>query len=177
MHSKRGLYALGLLAPRVAGDAFIAPGAAIIADVVIAPQCGVWFGAVIRGDNGPVTIGAGTNIQDAALIHSLPGFPATIGELVSIGHHAIVHGCSIADRCLVGMQAVVMDRAAIASHTIIAAGALVPQGKSFPAGVLLKGSPARVARDLTDKEIRSIETNAREYIARRAYYAAALAEI
>jgi carbonic anhydrase/acetyltransferase-like protein (isoleucine patch superfamily) len=138
--------------PLISPEAFIAPGAVIIGDVEIGPGSSVWFGCVLRGDLAPIRIGARTNVQDVSVIHVSVGIPAIIGNDVTIGHMAIVHACTLADRSFVGMKACVMDRAEVEEGAMVAAGALLTPGKRVPAGELWAGSPARHVRSLTDEE-------------------------
>ena len=142
------LYEIGGQRPEIAGDAWVAPSADLIGDVHLGELASVWFGAVIRADNTPITVGARTNIQEGAMCHSDPGAPLTIGEDVTVGHHAILHGCTIGSRTLIGMGATVLNRAVIGEDCLVGAGALVTEGKEFPAGYLIVGSPARAVRPL-----------------------------
>jgi len=140
--------------PRVAPDAFVAPGAALIGDVEIGPLASVWFGCVVRGDVHQIRIGARTNVQDGTIIHATRDrFATLIGEEVTIGHRALVHGCTLEDRAFIGMGATVMDGATVESTAMLAAGALLTPGKRIPAGQLWTGTPARYARDLSADEI------------------------
>lgn len=159
------LYALEDKAPQVGEGGWIAPSADVIGDVRLGAEVSVWFQAVIRGDNEPVTIGAQSNIQDAAVLHSDPGCPLVIGEGVTVGHKAMLHGCVIGDNSLIGINAVVLNRAQIGRNTIVGAGALVPEGKVYPDGVLLLGSPARVVRELTEAQISTLRVSAAHYVA------------
>ncbi len=139
--------------PTIAGDAFIAPTASVIGDVEIGAGCGIWFGAVVRGDTNRIRIGARTNLQDGAVVHVDAGpFPAHIGCGVTIGHGAILHGCTVEDGCLVGMGARILNGAVVESGAVVAAGALVTPGKRVTAGDLWIGSPARFARRVSDGE-------------------------
>jgi carbonic anhydrase/acetyltransferase-like protein (isoleucine patch superfamily) len=139
--------------PRIAADAFIAPGAVVIGDVEIGPGTSVWFGCVIRGDVAPIRIGARTNIQDGTVVHvATADGPTDIGDDVTIGHMALIHACTLADRSFVGMKACVMDRAVVESGAMVAAGSLLTPGKRVPAGQLWAGSPARFVRTLTEDE-------------------------
>ena len=124
----------------------------------------VWFGAVIRGDNTPIAIGARSNVQEGAMLHSDPGAPLTIGEDCTIGHHAILHGCQIGDRVLIGMGATVLNRAIIPENCIVGANALVTEGKTFPPGSLIVGSPARAVRSLDDQAIAGLRVSAAHYV-------------
>ncbi len=160
------IYSLGSKAPKLpAEDRFwIAPSADIMGDVTIGEDASVWFHAVIRGDNDPITIGARTNIQDGAVLHSDDGLPLIIGEDVTVGHQAMIHSCSIGDNSLIGIGAIILARAKIGSNTIVGAGALVPEGKDYPDGVLLIGQPARVARELTPEQIGKLKHSAAHYV-------------
>lgn len=143
---------------------WIAPDAHVIADVIIGADVGIWFGAVLRGDNEPITIGACTNIQEGVMIHSDPGFPVTIAEGCSIGHHAIVHGASIGANTLVGMGAIVLNGAVIGENCLIGANALVTEGKVIPDGSLVIGSPPKVVRSLEPAAIDGVRKNAVDYV-------------
>ena len=168
------LYALGDLKPQLAGAAWAAPSAELIGDVRLGQRASVWFGAVIRADNTPILIGEDSNIQDGSVCHSDEGFPLTIGARVTVGHQAILHGCTVADDCLIGMGARILNGAVIGSECIVGAGALVTEGKTFPPGMLIVGSPARVARQLTDAEKQALRASAAHYAQKAARYAADL---
>jgi carbonic anhydrase/acetyltransferase-like protein (isoleucine patch superfamily) len=168
------LYALEGLAPRLGPATYIAGGAHVIGDVELADRCSVWFGAVLRADNGAIRIGARSNIQDGAVIHCLPQGRVELGACVSVGHQAAIHGASIADRCLIGIQAIVLDGARLECDTLVAAGSLVPPGRRFEPGVLVKGRPACAVRRLTSRELDHILANALEYAARAERFARAL---
>jgi carbonic anhydrase/acetyltransferase-like protein (isoleucine patch superfamily) len=161
------IYQLDGHEPQVAdGDeAWIAPDAAVIGRVTLGTGTGVWFGAVIRGDNEPIDIGAGTNIQEMTMIHTDPGYPVTIGEGCTIGHRAIIHGCTIGDNSLVGMGAIILNGARIGRNCLVGAGALVTEGKEFPDGSLIVGSPAKVVRQLDEGAIEGLRLSARGYVA------------
>jgi carbonic anhydrase/acetyltransferase-like protein (isoleucine patch superfamily) len=168
------LYALGDLRPQLAEGAWAAPSADLIGDVQLGPRASVWFGAVIRADNTPILIGADTNIQDGAVCHSDPGAPLTVGERVTVGHQAILHGCTLAPDCLVGMGARILNGASIGSECLVGAGALITEGKSFAPGNLIVGVPARVLRPLTDGEKQALRASAALYAEKAAKYAAEL---
>lgn len=170
-------YALGDVVPRVAADAFVAPGAQVIGQVVLGERASVWFGAVLRGDNDPIVIGAESNVQDGAIVHADPGVPTTIGRGVTIGHRAIVHGATVGDNSLIGMGATLLNRATIGADSIVGANALVTEGKAFPDGSLIVGSPARVARPLTAAEIAGLRLSAATYVANARRYAAELSPL
>lgn len=150
--------------PILAESVFLACGARVIGDVKLGENCSLWFNAIVRGDVGPIEIGEGTNIQDGALIHCTYQKHFTkIGSYVSIGHQATLHGCTIEDDVLVGMQAIVMDGARIGRGSIVAAGALVTPGTQVPARSLVVGSPARVVRELRDDELSANSATCRRY--------------
>lgn len=169
-----GRLGLGDAVPTLAGDSYIAPGAQVIGRVTLGARASIWFNAVVRGDNDPIVIGEDSNVQDGAIVHADPGVPATIGRGVTIGHRAIVHGATIGDNSLIGMGAIVLNRAVIGADSLVGAGALVTEGKSFPPGSLIVGSPARVARALTDSEIAGLRLSAATYVANARRYRAEL---
>ena len=151
--------------PSIGDGVFVARGAAVIGEVDLGAHSSVWYNAVIRGDVCPITIGARTNIQDGSIIHVTSGsHGTTIGDEVTVGHGAIIHGCEIDDRCLIGMGSTILDGAHIESECLVAAGALVPPGMRVPAGSLVMGSPAKVKRQLSDQERASIEISALHYV-------------
>lgn len=168
------VYDLRDRSPRIDGDSWVAPSAQVIGDVRLEKSCSVWFGAVVRADNEPMHIGAGSNVQDGAVLHSDPGHPLHIGENVTIGHQAVVHGCSIGDGSLIGIGAVVLNGARIGKHCLVAAGALVTEGKSFPDGSLIVGSPAVVRRPLSAEQIGGLLDSARHYRDNARRYSAGL---
>ena len=142
----------------------LAPGAVVVGDVVLEEGCNVWYGAVIRGDAGPIRVGPDTNIQDNCVLHSGYCVTLTLGRGCTVGHGAIVHGCTVGDYCLIGMGAIVLDGARLGDHCLVGAGALVTGKMDAPAGSLLLGSPAKVVRSLTEAELRGIENNAAHYL-------------
>ena len=168
------LYALGDWKPLLAKGAWVAPSADLIGDVRLGARASVWFGAVLRGDNTPLILGDETNFQDGAIGHSDPGLPLTIGARVTVGHQAILHGCTIADDCLIGMGARILNAAVIETECIIGAGALVTEGKRFSSGSLIVGAPARVVRELTDEERKMLRASATRYADKAARFAAEL---
>jgi carbonic anhydrase/acetyltransferase-like protein (isoleucine patch superfamily) len=152
-------------APRIDPSAFVVSSATVIGDVVLGPESSVWFGAVVRGDIEAIRIGARTNVQDNATLHVVGGrFGTTLGDGITVGHNAVVHGCTIEDGALVGMGAVVLDGAVVGAESLIAAGALVAPGTRVPPRSLVLGSPARVLRTLTDDELERIRGSARNYV-------------
>jgi len=157
--------------PKVAPDAFIAPTAALIGQVTIGPKAGIWFHCVLRGDTNFITVGARSNIQDGAILHADPDAPLTIGDEVSIGHAAIIHGCTIESQVLIGMGAVVLNHARIGAGSLVAARALVPEGMVVPPGSLVIGIPGAV-RPLREDQHARILRAARSYVALQARYRA-----
>ena len=171
------LYRLDDLQPVLEPGAWAAPSADLIGDVRLASRASVWFGAVIRADNTPILIGEETNLQDGAVGHSDPGAPLTIGARVTIGHQAIVHGCTISDDCLIGMGARILNGAVLGPECLVGAGALITEGKRFDGGSLIVGAPARVVRPLTDQEKEAIRVSAAHYAEKAARYASALQRV
>ena len=156
--------------PEVADSAWVAPGAYVVGDVRLGEEVSVWYGAVLRGDTEPIRIGARTNIQDGCVLHADPGYPAKIGEDCVVGHKAIVHGCEIGDRCLVGMGAIILNGAKIGKGSIVAAGALVPEGKEYPPHSLIVGVPAKRAKDVSENQSEDIALGVRTYVERAAVH-------
>lgn len=142
---------------------YLAPGSVVLRDVTIGAQSSVWFNVVIRGDEAPIRIGEGSNIQDNAVIHGGPGFPVQIGDGVTVGHSAIVHGCTVGDNTLIGMGAIVLNGAVVGSNCVIGAGALVTGGTVIPDGSVVVGSPAKVVGSVSEKHLRLIHHSADEY--------------
>jgi carbonic anhydrase/acetyltransferase-like protein (isoleucine patch superfamily) len=161
------LYALDGVEPQFENRAssWIAPDAAVVGDVRIGRDVGIWFGSAIRGDREPITIGAGSNVQEHTVMHTDPGFPLVIGEGCTIGHRAILHGCTVGDNSLIGMGAIVLNGARIGRNCLVGAGALVTEGKEFPDNSLIVGSPARVIRTLDDQAIEGLRRSAANYVA------------
>ncbi|MEG9246660.1 gamma carbonic anhydrase family protein [Arthrobacter sp. Soc17.1.1.1] len=151
--------------PAVHGTAFVAPTASLIGDVVLGPASSAFYGVTVRADTTPIRVGVGSNLQDNVVVHADPGFPAVIGDRVSVGHGAVVHGCTIEDDCLVGMGATVLNGAVIGTGSLIAAGAVVLEGTVVPPRSLVAGVPAKVRRELTDDEIAGVRRNAEQYTA------------
>lgn len=171
------LYAFAGQSPQLADDAWVAPSADLIGDVRLASLASIWFGAAIRGDNTPILIGARSNVQEGAVLHSDPGAPLTIGEDCTIGHKAILHGCTIGDRTLIGMGAIVLNRAVIGEDCLVGAGALITEGKIFPPGHLIVGSPAKAIRPLDDTARALLKASAALYAAKSREYAAGLTRV
>lgn len=160
------LYALADRRPRLPHHDryWIAPDAVLIGDVIVGEDVGIWFTAVLRGDNEPITIGDRSNIQEGVVIHTDMGFPATVGKGCTIGHRAIIHGCTIGDNSLVGMGATILNGAVIGANCLIGANALVTEGKSFPDNSLIVGAPARAVRQLDDAAIAGLAQSAQSYV-------------
>lgn len=154
---------LGEHSPRVAPSAWIAANATLVGDVTVADETGIYYGAVLRADLESITFGAGSNLQDNAAIHADPGFPAAIGKLVSIGHGAVLHGCTVEDGALIGMNATILNGAIIGAGSLVAANALVLEGTVIPPRSLVAGVPAKVRRELTDEEVENCRMNAVNY--------------
>jgi carbonic anhydrase/acetyltransferase-like protein (isoleucine patch superfamily) len=148
----------------VHSSAWIAPGATVTADVQLAENSSVWFGAVLRGDVEPVRLGAGSNVQDLSCLHTDVGYPCLIGQRVTIGHRAVVHGAVVEEESLIGMGAIVLTGAVIGKHSIVAAGCLVPEGMQIPTGSLVMGVPAKIVRTVTAQEIHRICSGAARYM-------------
>ncbi|AYD01024.1 gamma carbonic anhydrase family protein [Neorhizobium sp. NCHU2750] len=160
------IYALGEFEPSLpAADRYwVAPDANVIGKVVLGEDVGIWFGANLRGDNEPITIGARSNIQEGVMVHTDPAFAATIGEDCTIGHHAIIHGCTIGDNSLVGMGATILNGAKIGRNCLVGANALVTEGKEFPDNSLIVGSPAKAIRTLDEASAARLKDSAARYV-------------
>ncbi|QDV68249.1 putative lipopolysaccharide biosynthesis O-acetyl transferase WbbJ [Rosistilla carotiformis] len=160
------IYRLGDRIPTLAPDCFVAQEATLIGRVAIGAEATVWPGAVLRGDIELIDIGARSSVQDGTVMHTDPGCPLTVGEGVTIGHQATLHGCTIGDGALIGMQAIVLNRAVIGRNSLVGAGALITEGKTFPENSLILGAPARWVRELTAEEIENLATTAERYVKR-----------
>jgi len=150
---------------------WIAPSAAVLGQVRLGQDVSVWFGATIRGDNEPITIGEGTNIQEKATLHVDPGFPMTVGPGSTIGHNSVIHGCTIGPGSLVGMGATILNGARIGANCLVGANALVTEGRQFDDGSLIVGTPAKSLRKLRDEEVAAIKQATEDYVNRWRYYA------
>ncbi len=158
------IYELSNVKPRIADSAWVAPNATVIGNVVLEADSSVWFNVVIRGDNDTMTIGERSNIQDGTVIHTDAGIPLTIGVGVTVGHQAMVHGCTIGDNTLIGIQAVVLNRAKIGKNCLIGAGSLIPEGKVIPDNSLVMGTPGKVVRELSEAEVQMLKMSADHYV-------------
>lgn len=163
-------YKLGDDAPQIHDSAFIAAEATLIGKVVLAANTSVWPGAVIRGDNEPIVLAEGSNVQEGAVLHTDPGCPLHVGRDVTIGHQAMLHGCTVGEGSLIGIQAVVLNNAVIGKDCLVGAGAVVTEGKVFPDRSLILGAPAKVARTLSDEQVAGLRRNAQTYAERAARY-------
>jgi len=164
------IYSIDGHAPALANDVFVADNATVIGRVTLEAGASVWFNAVLRGDGDRIVVGAGSNVQDGAVLHVDPGFPLTIGARVSVGHQAMLHGCTIGAGSLIGIQAVVLNEAVIGEQCLVGAGSIVTEGKRFPPRTLLLGAPAKVARELTEQDLALLESAASNYVRRAALY-------
>lgn len=171
------VYRLGAHAPAIAPTAYVAPNATLIGKVTLAENASVWFGATLRGDNEPIVIGPSSNVQDGAVLHTDMGSPLTVGANVTIGHQAMLHGCTIHEGALIGIQAVILNDAVIGRHSLVGAGALVTERRQFPERSLILGAPAKVVRTLTDEEVAGLLLAAEHYVRRGAQYRAELEPI
>ena len=164
------LYRLGDVSPTIAMSAYVAPSASIIGNAVLADHSSVWFGATLRGDNDTISIGVNSNVQDGAVLHTDPGLPLIVGDHVSVGHQAMLHGCTVGEGSLIGIQAVVLNAAVIGRGCLVGAGAVITERKVFPDGTLILGAPAKVVRELKPEERGNLIEIAANYAARGAHY-------
>ena len=164
------LHALGDAVPQLAEGAWVAPDAAVIGDVLLGADASVWFGAILRGDNARISIGAGCNIQDGCVLHVDAGFALSLDDEVTVGHRAVLHGCRIGARCLVGIGAIVLNGADIGRECLLGAGALVKEGAVIPERSLVLGVPGRVVRQISDAEAEGFAASAREYMEKARRY-------
>lgn len=169
------IYALGEVLPEIDPEAWVAPDANVIGRVALGQGASVWFGATLRGDNEPIVVGAGSNVQEACVFHTDPGFPLTVGRDCTIGHKAILHGCTIGDETLIGMGAIVQNGARIGRNCLIGARALVTEGKVIPDNSLVIGAPGKVVRETTPEEIAANRAAAEHYVRNWRRYKADLA--
>lgn len=169
------LYQLGDKIPACDPGSYVAPGACLIGDVTLMEQASIWFNAVLRGDNEPILIGPGSNVQDCCVLHVDPGFPLTLGRDVTVGHAAVLHGCSVGDGSLIGMGAMVLNGARIGKGCLIGAKALITEGKEIPDNSMVLGAPGKVVKTFTDEEAAAIARSADSYKAKIALYSSTLA--
>jgi carbonic anhydrase/acetyltransferase-like protein (isoleucine patch superfamily) len=171
------IYALDGIAPQIDATAWVAPDANLIGRVILHASSSVWFGCTLRGDNEAITVGEGSNVQENTVCHTDMGFPLTIGRDCTIGHKAMLHGCTIGDETLIGMGATILNGARIGRNCLIGAGALVTEGKEIPDGSLVMGTPGKVVRQLTEEQIEGLRGSARGYRANALRFAAGLAPV
>jgi carbonic anhydrase/acetyltransferase-like protein (isoleucine patch superfamily) len=171
------IYQLGEHAPEIDASAYVADSATLVGKVTIEANASVWFGVTIRGDNERITIGENSNVQEGTVMHTDMGFPMVIGKNVSIGHQAMLHGCTVGDGSLIGIQAVLLNGARIGKGCLVGAGALVTEGKEFPDHSLILGSPAKVVRTLTEDDLLRLQGNADGYVERGRRFKAELKKI
>ena len=160
------IYQLGDHVPEIDASSFVADSASVIGKVTLQANTTVWFGVSLRGDNERITIGENSNVQEGTVMHTDMGYPLTVGKCVNIGHQAMLHGCTIGDGSLVGIQAVILNGAVIGKGCLVGAGALVTEGKTFPDHSLIIGAPAKVARQLTPEEVGALQGSADSYVKR-----------
>lgn len=164
-------YALADKQPTLDKGVWIADNATVIGDTRLGENVSIWFGAVLRGDNDPITIGRNSNIQDGSVLHTDMGVPLTIGENVTVGHMVMLHGCTVGDGSLIGIKSVILNRAVIGKSCIIGANTLIPEGKVIPDRSLVMGSPGKVVRELTDQEVAMLQMSATHYVENAKRYA------
>jgi carbonic anhydrase/acetyltransferase-like protein (isoleucine patch superfamily) len=171
------IYELDSDIPRIAASAWIADSAQVMGHVVLLEEASVWFGAVLRGDNEVLHVGRRSNIQDGSVVHSDAGFPTTLGDDVTVGHQVMLHGCTIGEGSLIGIQSVVLNGARIGRHSLVGAGSLVTEGQDFPDGSLIMGRPAKVVRALDAQQIQGLREIAAHYVANAQRFRAGLRKI
>jgi len=168
------VYAIGDKQPLLAPSAWIAPNATVIGDVRLAANTGIWWNAVLRGDNDPIAIGENTNIQDGSVLHTDAGVPLTLGRDITVGHLVMLHGCTVGDGSLIGIKSVILNHAVIGRNCLIGANTLIPEGKVIPERSLVMGSPGKVVRELSDADIARILDASRRYVDNARRYASQL---
>ncbi|MCC7059116.1 MAG: gamma carbonic anhydrase family protein [Burkholderiaceae bacterium] len=168
------IYRLGDREPRIDPTAWVADSAQLIGAVELGEQASVWFNCTLRGDNEAIRVGARSNIQENCVLHTDPGYPLTIGQQVTVGHQAMLHGCTIGDGSLIGIQAVLLNGARIGRECLIGAGALITEGKVIPDRSVVLGAPGRIVRQLGDEEAANLRASSEQYVARARYFAQAL---
>ena len=171
------IYQLDDLSPAIHPSAWVTDNAQVIGDVALAENVSVWFGVVIRGDTESITVGKGSNVQDNSVLHADFGIPLVVGENVTVGHHVMLHGCTIGDNTLIGIQAVVLNGAKVGKNCLVGAGSLVTEGKEFADGSMIFGSPAKAVRLLSPEEIEGMKGIARHYVENASRYKTGLTKI
>jgi len=171
------IYQLGDDVPRIAASAWVADSADVIGKVELADEASIWFGAIVRGDTDWLRIGRGTNVQDGSVLHTDAGIELVLGEHVTVGHQVMLHGCTVGDNSLIGIQSVVLNGAKIGKNCLVGAGSLVTEGKEFPDGSLIMGSPAKVVRPLTPEQMARLALSAKHYAENARRFRAGLKKI
>jgi carbonic anhydrase/acetyltransferase-like protein (isoleucine patch superfamily) len=171
------LYRLGEDSPTLASDAWVAPTAQLVGKVHVGAKASIWFGVIARGDNEPLTVGEGSNVQDGSVMHSDVGYPLVIGPRVTVGHQCVLHGCTIEEGSLIGMGSTILNGAHIGKHCLVGAGSLVTEGKVFPEGSLIMGSPAKVVKALSPEQIQGLHQSALGYMENAQRFASTLVEL
>lgn len=171
------LYSLDNGAPVCGKNVFVAPTATVVGDVVLGDNVGIWFSAVVRGDNDRISVGDGSNVQDCCVLHTDPGIPLTIGRNVSVGHKAMLHGCTVSDGCLIGINSVILNHAVIGRNCLIGANALITEGKEIPDNSLVVGSPGKIVRELRNDELEMLARFNKSYIDKIRRYGASFEQI
>lgn len=171
------IYQLGAHAPDIDPSAYITDSATVIGKVKVEANASIWFNATIRGDNEPIIIGKNSNVQEGCALHTDPGFPLTVGGNVTIGHQAMLHGCTIGEGSLIGIQAVILNGAKIGRNCLVGAGALITENKEFPDNSLIIGSPAKAVRTLSEEDVARIQGNTANYVQRGQLFKKSLQKI
>lgn len=171
------IYEVDGMTPKIADSAWVASSAEVMGDVVLGDDVGIWFGVVVRGDTAAIQVGARTNIQDLSVLHADVGMPLTIGSGVTVGHKAMLHGCSVGDDSLIGIGAIVLNGAKIGKGCLVGAGALVTEGKEFPDGSMILGTPARVVAQLSLEQLQGLRASADHYVANAKRFKASLHKV
>lgn len=171
------IFAIAAKRPEIPASVWIAPNATVIGDVRLADNVSIWWNAVLRGDNDPITIGANTNIQDGSVLHTDLGVPMTLGRDITVGHMVMLHGCAIGDGSLIGIKSVILNRAVIGRDCLIGANTLIPEGKVIPDRSLVMGSPGKVVRELTDEDVTRLRRATANYVENARRYATQLQQI
>ncbi|MDB5797691.1 MAG: carbonic anhydrase/acetyltransferase, isoleucine patch superfamily, protein [Paucimonas sp.] len=171
------VYQLGQLVPTIDPTAYVAESATVIGQARLGPHSSVWFGAIVRSDSDVITIGENSNVQDGAILHADPGFPLTLEKNVTVGHQAMLHGCTVGEGTLVGIQAVILNGARIGKNSLVGAGALVTEGKEFPDNSLIIGSPAKAVRTLSEEDIKNMQHAYEHYVERGQFYKESLKRV
>ncbi len=171
------IYSLSDKQPAIAASAWIAPNATLIGDIRLAEHSSIWWNAVLRGDNEPISIGENSNIQDGSVLHTDPGAPLTVERNVTVGHLVMLHGCAIGEGSLIGIKSVILNHAVIGKHCLIGANTLIAEGKVIPDRSLVMGSPGKIVRELTDEEVARIAGSSQRYVANAQRYAGQLKSV